>query len=153
MRNVRSTTAGPFPRKPGAHRVVQRLEQAFLVEVGNRVEHVETELAADHRGRGKRSVRGLGEPGETLGDDPAHPAGNAESLEPRTGDPLAVLLVDVAVLREMAQHLTDEERVPFRSISKCLRERQRSRILSFGRAGIEQCRDGGIVEPGEAHVA
>ena len=150
---VRAHDRGYLPEEPGAHGVVQRLEDALLVEVGHRVEHVETELAADHRGRGEHPVRGLGESGEALGDDPAHSTGNAEPVELRPGDPLAILLVDVAVLCEVAQRLADEERVSFRSISKCLRERQRSGIRSLARAGIEQCRDVGVVEPGEANVA
>ena len=67
--------------EPGADRTVEQIEQSVLVDVDQPGEHVEVELAADHRGERQRLLGRFAEARDAMRDDLAHARRQAEVVE------------------------------------------------------------------------
>jgi hypothetical protein len=87
-----------FADQRGLGRLLERGDDPVLRLLDERVEHLELELAADHRGDGDQLVGGLAQPGEP----------RADQLLDALGDPGG------AARGQAAERLLDEERVAVR---------------------------------------
>ena len=95
-----------------ANRGLQAVEQLVLGLRAQERQDVQLELAAEDRRGHEQAVRRGAEAADALGDDVLHALGHREPaarVRPRLG-------ADRARLREVAQHLDDEERVAFGSL-------------------------------------
>ena len=93
-------------------RLVERVEQLVARRAARALDRREVERRADHRADREGLVHRVGQPGEPPADDLAHALGDAEVGDRARGGPAPVVVLhDRAGLGEVAQHLTDEERV------------------------------------------
>ena len=113
---------------PSGGRVVEEVEQVVLGVAGDLDEHVEVEVAPDHRGSAERAPGSFRQVVDPPADHLFHTVGHAEGLEREP-----TFRVRGADLGDVAADLADEERVSLRLASHAPHE--------VG-VGLERARDG-----------
>ena len=107
----------------GAHRRVHEIEQRVFVDVGQRREQADVELAADDRRETQDAQRFVTEPLDPSSHDVADAGRQAELVEIVGDGPAAVVAEhDPARLPEMAQELGGEERIAVGLAAQRVRE-------------------------------
>jgi hypothetical protein len=102
-----------------------------------------------HTGDGSHPKHPVGvgtETGQTLADHVADTFGNTEFLRAQPTEPPAVALLQEPRLRQMPEHLADEERVAFRLVVDRLGEQRVIPLQLLPSRFLHECRDRRTVE-------
>ena len=136
--------------QPRLHRALEQFERGVGVEVGGAGHNVEIEIAAHDGGRGEDTVHRIAETPNSITNDLADALWESDLLEIHCRDPPSVLaLRDRSTLREMAEHLADEERVAAGLLTKCMREAKAVGVHRVAGDGLHHRDDIGVGEARE----
>ena len=100
--------------EPGLGRFLDGGEDRLLAQISGRLHDAEFELGADDGGDPQSLVGVTGQAGEPAPHHVTHSFGDPELVDGTTGGPGAFLSLDRTGLGEVAENLSNEERVSFR---------------------------------------
>src|SRR4030095_6348611 len=106
---VRSTRHVLYEARRG--RFVEDVEQLLLRQLGERVQDGQAEFPADDCGQTQHAIAGVAQPAEAASNHLSYPFRQSPWIAGSTSSTLR--LGKRSSLREVPQHLADEERIPF----------------------------------------
>src|SRR5208283_6019604 len=111
-RVARPATALTLEHDSGTEALFNCGQNSVLAKLAHAAQHLELELAPEHRCIGEHAVARFGKTGEAPSDHVAHAFGNSQFGDRlRVADPSPFAAVQTARLDQVTEHFLDEERV------------------------------------------